>query len=97
MNPLKTIKRRSLLAIAAAAIAVSRRFTQARHLQARLPTPRKRGKVVIGIQGDNATLGFCQFSGVQDGLDADIGKAFANISTSSRNSYRWPSPTAFLR
>ena len=35
------------------------------------------GKVVIGIQGDNAPWGFVNSSGVQDGLDADIGRAFA--------------------
>jgi polar amino acid transport system substrate-binding protein len=33
---------------------------------------------VIGIQGDNAPWGFVNSSGVQDGLDADIGKAFAD-------------------
>lgn len=37
-----------------------------------------KGKVVIGIQGDNAPWGFVNSSGVQDGLDADIGKAFAD-------------------
>ena len=37
-----------------------------------------KGKVVIGIQGDNSPWGFVNSSGVQDGLDADIGKAFAS-------------------
>lgn len=37
-----------------------------------------KGKVVIGIQGDNSPWGFVNSSGVQDGLDADIGKAFAD-------------------
>jgi polar amino acid transport system substrate-binding protein len=36
-----------------------------------------RGKVVIGIQGDNPPWGFVNSSGIQDGFDADIGKLFA--------------------
>lgn len=38
---------------------------------------KKKGKVVIGIQGDNAPWGFVNTSGVVDGFDADIGKLFA--------------------
>jgi polar amino acid transport system substrate-binding protein len=34
---------------------------------------KKRGKVVIGIQGDNPPWGFVNSSGKQEGLDADIG------------------------
>jgi polar amino acid transport system substrate-binding protein len=37
-----------------------------------------RKKVVIGIQGDNPPWGFVNTSGVQEGFDADIGKAFAD-------------------
>jgi polar amino acid transport system substrate-binding protein len=35
-----------------------------------------RKKVVIGIQGDNPPWGFVNTAGVQDGFDADIGRAF---------------------
>ncbi len=42
-----------------------------------LEEAKAKGKVVIGIQGDNAPWGFVNSSGVQDGFDADIGKAFA--------------------
>ena len=36
-----------------------------------------KGKVVIGIQGDNPPWGFVNTSGVQEGFDAEIGNAFA--------------------
>ncbi len=38
---------------------------------------KKKGKVVIGIQGDNPPWGFVNTSGVQEGFDADVGKLFA--------------------
>ena len=38
---------------------------------------KKRGKVLIGIQGDNPPWGFIDASGVQQGFDADVGKMFA--------------------
>ena len=38
---------------------------------------KKKGSVVIGIQGDNSPWGFVNTSGTQDGFDADIGKLFA--------------------
>ena len=38
---------------------------------------RKRGRVVIGIQGDNPPFGFVNSQGVQDGYDADVGRLFA--------------------
>ena len=34
---------------------------------------KKKGKIVIGIQGDNPPWGFVNSSGQQQGLDADIG------------------------
>ena len=37
---------------------------------------KKRGKVIIGIQGDNPPWGFVNTSGTQDGFDADIGRLF---------------------
>lgn len=38
---------------------------------------KSKGKVVIGIQGDNSPWGFINSTGVQDGFDADMGKLFA--------------------
>ena len=38
---------------------------------------KKKGTVVIGIQGDNSPWGFVNPSGAQDGFDADIGRLFA--------------------
>lgn len=38
-----------------------------------------RGKVMIGIQGDNPPWGFVNTSGKQDGFDADIGAAFGTF------------------
>ena len=38
---------------------------------------KQKGKIVIGIQGDNPPWGFVNSSGVQEGFDAEIGKAFA--------------------
>ena len=38
---------------------------------------KKRGKVVIGIQGDNPPWGFVNSSGVQEGLDAELGALYA--------------------
>jgi polar amino acid transport system substrate-binding protein len=38
---------------------------------------KKRGRVIIGIQGDNPPFGFVNTSGVQDGFDADVGRMFA--------------------
>ena len=35
-----------------------------------------KGKIVIGIQGDNPPWGFVNSSGVQQGLDADIGELY---------------------
>jgi polar amino acid transport system substrate-binding protein len=37
---------------------------------------RQKGKVVIGIQGDNPPWGFINAKGEQQGLDADIGRLF---------------------
>lgn len=38
---------------------------------------KKRGRVIIGIQGDNPPFGFVNSQGVQDGYDADVGRLFA--------------------
>lgn len=77
MKHLNTIKRRSLLALAAAAIAAFPALHASDAFAGTLADAKKAGKVVIGIQGDNSPWGFVNSSGVQDGLDADIGKAFA--------------------
>ncbi|MDP9757528.1 MULTISPECIES: transporter substrate-binding domain-containing protein [Agrobacterium] len=36
------------------------------------------GKIIIGIQGDNAPWGFINSSGVQEGYDADLARGFAD-------------------
>ena len=38
---------------------------------------KSKGKIVIGIQGDNPPWGFVNSSGKQEGFDADIGELFA--------------------
>lgn len=38
---------------------------------------KKKGTVVIGIQGDNSPWGFVNPTGTQDGFDADLGRLFA--------------------
>ncbi len=38
---------------------------------------KSKGKVVIGIQGDNPPWGFVNSNGVQEGFDADVGTMFA--------------------
>ena len=37
---------------------------------------KKRGKIIIGIQGDNPPWGYVDSSGKQQGLDADIGELY---------------------
>jgi len=38
---------------------------------------KKRGKIIVGIQGDNPPWGFVSSSGVQEGLDADVTALYA--------------------
>jgi polar amino acid transport system substrate-binding protein len=40
---------------------------------------KKKGKVVIGIQGDNPPWGFVNSAGKQEGLDADIGELYGKF------------------
>ncbi len=40
---------------------------------------KKKGKVVIGIQGDNPPWGFVTSQGEQDGFDADVGHLFGQF------------------
>ncbi|WP_418883831.1 transporter substrate-binding domain-containing protein [Allorhizobium ampelinum] len=72
-----TIKRRTALALIAAAAAMPL-VAPATAFAGTLEQAKAKGKVVIGIQGDNSPWGFVNSSGVQDGLDADIGKAYAD-------------------
>lgn len=58
---------------------------------------KKRGRVIIGIQGDNPPFGFVNSQGVQDGYDADVGRLLPPISACRRSSCRWPWPTASRR
>ncbi|MFN6986255.1 MAG: transporter substrate-binding domain-containing protein, partial [Rhizobium oryzihabitans] len=69
--------RRALLALAAATVALPF-VTPGDAFAGTVEEAKAKGKVVIGIQGDNSPWGFVNSSGVQDGLDADIGKAFAD-------------------
>lgn len=76
MKNTTTFKRRALLALTAAVAAMP--FVAPTSASATtLAEAKSKGKVVIGIQGDNAPWGFVNSTGVQDGLDADIGKAYA--------------------
>jgi polar amino acid transport system substrate-binding protein len=68
--------RRILIASAGAALAMPALMTT----QAFAITPdeiKKRGRVIIGIQGDNPPWGFVNSAGKQEGIDADIGELFA--------------------
>jgi polar amino acid transport system substrate-binding protein len=67
--------RRTLIASAGAAIAMPALMTTS----AFAITPdeiKKRGRVIIGIQGDNPPWGFVSSAGKQEGIDADIGELF---------------------
>ncbi len=68
------LKRRALLG--AAAIVAVAALTQ----PASAITPaeiKARGKLIVGIQGDNPPWGFVTSAGKQDGFDADMGTLFA--------------------
>jgi polar amino acid transport system substrate-binding protein len=60
----------ALLALAAIAIA-------GRSQAGTLDDVKKKGVILIGIQGDNPPWGYVDSSGKQDGIDADMGRAFA--------------------
>ena len=68
--------RRTLIAGAGAALALPALMTG----RAFAVTPdeiKKRGRVIIGIQGDNPPWGYVSSAGKQEGIDADIGELFA--------------------
>ncbi|WP_320202740.1 transporter substrate-binding domain-containing protein [Agrobacterium rosae] len=71
------LNRRMLLALAAVTVALPF-VAPVDAFAGTVEEAKAKGKVVIGIQGDNSPWGFVNSSGVQDGLDADIGKAFAD-------------------
>jgi polar amino acid transport system substrate-binding protein len=72
---LRQFKRRNVLAAAMALFALP--FLGATLAQAAtVDEVKARGKIVVGIQGDNRPWGFLNSSGVQDGYDADIAKLF---------------------
>ncbi|ANM13967.1 MULTISPECIES: transporter substrate-binding domain-containing protein [unclassified Rhizobium] len=67
-------RRKAMLGAAALAAAV----TLAQPAAAITPDEIKaRGKIIVGIQGDNPPWGFVTSGGKQDGLDADIATLFA--------------------
>ncbi|SFJ19296.1 amino acid ABC transporter substrate-binding protein, PAAT family [Bosea sp. OK403] len=71
-----TLNRRHLLLGASVAIAAPALLTR----PALAITPaeiKSKGKLVIGIQGDNPPFGFVNTSGKQEGFDADVGELFA--------------------
>jgi len=70
------LDRRQLLAAGAAALGSPMLMTRPAHAV----TPaeiKSRGKVIIGIQGDNPPWGFVNSAGKQEGLDADMSELFA--------------------
>ena len=78
MRPYKfsELNRRHLLLGAAATIAMPMILTRS----AFAVTPdelKKRGKIIVGIQGDNPPWGFVNSSGKQEGFDADITELYA--------------------
>lgn len=68
-----TIPRRTALAAAFAAATLPLRPARADTVA----DIRQKGKVIIGIQGDNPPWGFVNTQGASDGFDADIGTLFA--------------------
>ena len=72
---LSILNRRDILLAGAALLAAPALMTR----PAFAITPaeiKSKGKVVIGIQGDNPPWGFVNSSGKQEGLDADIGELY---------------------
>ncbi|GAB4069215.1 transporter substrate-binding domain-containing protein [Ancylobacter sonchi] len=71
-----TPTRRLVLAAAVAALALPALATR----PASAVTPEEikaRGKIIVGIQGDNPPWGFVTSDGKQDGLDADMARLYA--------------------
>jgi polar amino acid transport system substrate-binding protein len=75
MNANLSLSRRTLLG--AAAIGVGAGLLPGLASAQSISTIKSRGKVLIGIQGDNPPWGFVNTAGKSDGFDAAIGAAFA--------------------
>lgn len=67
-------RRTALLAFAAVTMAPA--LMQASANAETVNQVKSRGKLIVGIQGDNAPWGFVNSSGVQDGFDADVARLF---------------------
>jgi polar amino acid transport system substrate-binding protein len=76
MNDIFRLSRRTLLG--AGALALGAGLLPDPASAQSISTIKSRGKVLIGIQGDNPPWGFVNTSGASDGFDAVIGKAFAD-------------------
>jgi polar amino acid transport system substrate-binding protein len=77
VNTTLSLSRRTLLGAGSLALGAS--LLPSRAFADSIATIKSRGKVIIGIQGDNPPWGFVNTSGASEGFDADIGKAFAKF------------------
>ncbi|MBP2231066.1 polar amino acid transport system substrate-binding protein [Azospirillum agricola] len=75
-TPVFRPSRRSLLATGLAVLAAPAVLTMSSRMAAAqsLADIKSKGKLVVGIQGDNPPWGFLNSQGVQEGYDADIAK-----------------------
>ena len=71
-----TINRRQLVVAGFAGLALPSIITKPAKANA-ITTIKDRGKLLVGIQGDNQPFGFVNTGGTQEGLDATISKMFA--------------------
>ena len=71
-NTGKLARRAALATVALAAV-----FGAVSAHAASLEEAKARGRIIVGIQGDNQPWGFVNSSGQQDGFDADIARLFA--------------------
>ncbi|WP_279477522.1 transporter substrate-binding domain-containing protein [Aureimonas sp. SK2] len=69
----RTLARRAALAT----VALAALFGSVSADAASLEEAKARGRIIVGIQGDNQPWGFVNSSGQQDGFDADIARLFA--------------------
>src|ERR1700745_1062357 len=76
MNKTSNLSRRNVLAGGVALMAAP--MILSRSAFAITPDEiKKRGKIIVGIQGDNPPWGFVNSSGVQEGFDADVAALYA--------------------
>ena len=71
------LSRRSLLSVGTLSLGAG--LLPGLALAQSISTIKSRGKILIGIQGDNPPWGFVDTAGAADGFDAVIGKAFAKF------------------